>query len=48
MLRLEIFKCPHHRLHHVGARCCLRRPELADPLLQRPLLLLRLELMLGQ
>jgi hypothetical protein len=34
-----------------GARCCsrrLRRLELVDPLLQRPLLLLCLELMLGQ
>jgi hypothetical protein len=31
-----------------GAQCRLCRLELADPLLQRPLLLLRLELMLGQ
>jgi hypothetical protein len=51
LLRLEIFKCLLHRLHHLGARCCLcrlRRLELADPLLQRPLLLLCLELMIGQ
>jgi hypothetical protein len=51
MLRLEIFKCLLHRLHRLGAWCCLcrlHRLELADPLLQRPLLLLRLELMIGQ
>jgi hypothetical protein len=51
MLRLEIFKCFIHRLHRLGARCCLRhlrRLEMVDPLLQRSLLLLRLELMLGQ
>jgi hypothetical protein len=48
MLRLEIFKCLLHRLHCLGARRCLRRLELADPLLQRPLLLLRIELMPGQ
>jgi hypothetical protein len=39
MLRLEIFKRFLHRLH---------RLELVDLLLQYPLLLLRLELMLGQ
>jgi hypothetical protein len=51
MLRLEVFKCFLHRIHRLGARCCLRRLrrlEPVDPLLQRPLLLLRLELMLGQ
>jgi hypothetical protein len=48
MLRLEIFKCFLRRLHRLGARCCLRRLELPDPLFQLFLLLLRLELMLGQ
>jgi hypothetical protein len=48
MLRLKVFKCFLRRLHHMGPRCRLRRLELADPLLQRPLLLFHLELMLGQ
>jgi hypothetical protein len=51
LLRLEIFKRLLHRLHCLGARRCLcrlRRLELAKPLLQRPLLLLCLELMIGQ
>jgi hypothetical protein len=48
MLRLEVFKCLLHRLHRLGARCRLRRLELSDPLFQLFLLLLRLELVLGQ
>jgi hypothetical protein len=47
MLRLKIFKSLPGGLHHLGARCRLRRLELPDPLLQLSLLLLRLELMLG-
>jgi hypothetical protein len=48
MLRLETFKCLLRRLHRLGARCRLRRLELSDPLFQLFLLLLRLELVLGQ
>ena len=48
MLRLEIFKCFLRRLHRLGVRCRLHRLKLPDPLFQRYLLLLRLELMLGQ
>jgi hypothetical protein len=45
MLRPETFK---RFLHRLGARCCLCRLELADPLFQLFRLLLRFELMLGQ
>jgi hypothetical protein len=48
ILHLKVFKSLPGGLHHLGARCRLRRLELPDPLLQLPLLLLCLELMLGQ
>jgi hypothetical protein len=48
MLHLEVFEGLPSGLHRLGARCRLRRLELADPLLQLLLLRLGLELVLGQ
>jgi hypothetical protein len=48
VLYLEIFQGLLGSLRHLGTRHRLRRFELTDPLLQLPLLLLCLELMLGQ
>ena len=43
-----MFKCFPGRLHRLGTRCCLRRLELPNPLLQFLLFLLHLELVLDQ
>jgi hypothetical protein len=45
---LEIFEGLSSGLHCLGTQRCLRRIELADLLLQLPLLFLYFELVLGQ